>query len=141
MNSNIRECFQMVIDHFEEEIESEKNKNNCDKQHRKVYTKEDFMLTKENEYSKICETLENNSHFPTRHSYNLLRRKCQIELEAGDHKDAAMTLLQTQAITFHHQAMQQYSKRILKANDKGKNPENLNPDPESLKPKSQNPKP
>ena len=108
----------MVIDHFGKEIEAEKSnsKNNCDIPKQTIYTKEDFMLTTENEYSKICETLENNSHFPTIHSYTLLKRKFQIEFAAGNYKSAGMTLLQSQAITFHHQAMKQYSKKIWEAN-------------------------
>ena len=126
MDSNIKECLQMAIDHLEKDIEAEESKlkNNSDTINEKIYTKDDFMLTPENEYSKICEALESNSHFPTIHSYTLLRRKYQIELEAGNYNTAGMTLLHSQGITFHHQAMQQYSKRIWKANEKSKSNKN-----------------
>jgi hypothetical protein len=124
MNSNIKECLQMTIDHFEKDIEAEKS-NNCDTKKEKIYTKEDFMFTTENEYSKICEALESNSHFPTIHSYTLLRRKYQIELEAGNYKSAGMTLLHSQGITFQHLAMKQYSNRIWKANEKSKSNKNV----------------
>ena len=123
MNSNIKECLQMAIDHFEKDIEAEKSKKNGDTIKENTYTKEDFMLTTENEYSKICEALEANAHFPTIHSYTLLKRKYQIELKDGNYKSAGMTLLYSQGITFHHQAMQQYSKRIW-ANEKSKRNKN-----------------
>ena len=57
MDSNIKECLQMAIDHLEKDIEAEesKSKNNSDTINEKIYTKDDFMLTPENEYSKICE--------------------------------------------------------------------------------------
>jgi len=59
-----------------------------------------------------------NAHFPTIHCYTLLKRKCEIELEQHRFREAGITLLQSQAITFHHQALQQYSKRTMKFNEK-----------------------
>ena len=100
----------MALKYWTEKLEE----NNSKVPGRPIHTKKDFLLTKENEYSKICETLQNNAHFPTTPCYNLLRRKCQIELEERKFKQAAMTLLQSQAITFHHKALQQYGRRISK---------------------------
>ena len=109
------ECYQMAIDMFEELI-----KNDGKPPNQQVYTKEDFTLTKENEYEKICETLRDNAHFPTIHCYTLLRRKCQKELEAEKYKEASLTMLQSQGITFHHQALQQYQRRLSKVREKNK---------------------
>ena len=78
----------------------------------------DLILTKDNEYSTICQSLQSNSHFPTIHDYTLLRRKFEIEIETHKIIDASLSLLQSQAISFHHQAINQYNKRIFKLNEK-----------------------
>ena len=77
-NSELRrKVLRMAREYWEQQVEEEKN--GCAKKDQSVSWK-DFTLTKENEYSKICETLELNAHFPTIHCYTLLRRKCEIEV-------------------------------------------------------------
>ena len=115
-----KKVLRMCREYWEQKAEEEKNGST--KTDSPPINPEDFILTKENEYPKICETLQMNAHFPTIHCYGLLKRKCEIELEQHRFREAGITLLQSQAITFHHQALQQYSKRTIKLNEKnGKN--------------------
>ena len=109
-----KEVLQMAREYWEQELEKEKTGISTPAEIEIPKSAADFMLTKENEYSKICETLQMNAHFPTIHCYTLLKRKCEIELEKSQFREAGITLLQSQAITFHHQALQQYSKRTQK---------------------------
>ena len=115
----------MPVDIFktliEESIEYwDKKAKNMDDDSQSLFTSEkrDLTLTKDNEYSTICQSLQSNSHFPTIHDYTLLRRKFEIEIEANKTIDASLSLLQSQAISFHHQAMNQYNKRMFKLNEK-----------------------
>ena len=110
-----RNALRIAREYWEQQVEEEKNGS---VKIEESVRWEDYVLTKENEYSKICETLERNAHFPTIHCYTLLRRKCEIELERNRFREAGITLLQSQAITFHHQALQQYSKRTFKLEEK-----------------------
>ena len=65
------------------------------------------------QYETICEVIKKGWHFPTISIANLLKHKARIELENRDFKEAALTLLQSQALSVRHQALHEYTKRFL----------------------------
>ena len=112
------DIFKALVEESIEYWDKKAQKIDDDSQSLFTSEKRDLTLTKDNEYSTICQSLQSNSHFPTIHDYTLLRRKFEIEIEANKIIEASMSLLQSQAISFHHQAMNQYNKRIFKLNEK-----------------------
>ena len=115
--SNLKECFKKARDEMlQRKKERESNEAQTKLNETKTFTKDDFMVTEEKEYAILCEVVQKNAHFPTIHLEKLIKRKCEIELDRGENRKAGLTLLQYQAISFHHQALFQYEKR--KANAK-----------------------
>ena len=112
------DIFKALVEESIEYWDKKAQKIDDDSQSLFTSEKRDLTLTKDNEYSTICQSLQSNSHFPTIHDYTLLRRKFEIEIEANKIIEASMSLLQSQAISFHHQAINQYNKRIFKLNEK-----------------------
>ena len=53
----------------------------------------------------LHDIISDNSHFPTVEICDFLKLKCQKELEKGDEKSAAFTLLHSQAHGFRHQVI------------------------------------
>ena len=70
-------------------------------------------VSTEKQYETICQVIKKGWHFPTISLANLLKHKARIELENKDFKEAALTLLQSQALSVRHQALHEYTKRFL----------------------------
>ena len=70
-------------------------------------------ISTQRQYKTICQVIEKGWHFPTISIANLLKHKSRFELENKDFKEAALTLLQSQALSVRHQALHEYTKRYL----------------------------
>ena len=64
------------------------------------------------QYEKISQTIDESWNFPTLPTFNLLKHKVRLEIELEKYQDAALTLLQSQALSFRHQALNQYLKKL-----------------------------
>lgn len=74
----------------------------------------DFSQAGDSEYERLCDLIDQRSHFLTPELATFLKRKCQIELERGEVERAGRSLLHAQAISFHHQTTFQQFRRIQK---------------------------
>lgn len=71
---------------------------------------------REKVYQKICEEVECNRKFPTLPVANLVKDKFRLEYELGMYEKSGLTMLESQGLTFRHQALLQYQRR-LKSDD------------------------
>ncbi len=67
----------------------------------------------ESQYELICSEIEHNWGFPTAPIFQLLKHKSRLEFELEKYQDSSLTTLQSQALGFRHQALNQYCKRLL----------------------------
>jgi len=79
------------------------------------------------QYEKICDEIERNWKFPTAPIFNLIKHKVRLEHELGLYQESALTMLQSQGLSFRHQALNQYYKR-LEIQKSSKNSEKNNQD-------------
>lgn len=73
------------------------------------------------QYEKVCEEIERNWKFPTQPIVNMIKHRFRLEHELGYYQESALTMLQSQGLSFRHQALTQYQKRL---SYKSKNKEN-----------------
>ena len=79
------------------------------------------------QYEKICDEIDRNWKFPTAPIFNLIKHKVRLEHELGLYQESALTMLQSQGLSFRHQALNQYYKR-LEIQKSSKNSEKNNQD-------------
>ena len=79
------------------------------------------------QYEKICDEIDRNWKFPTAPIFNLIKHKVRLEHELGFYQESALTMLQSQGLSFRHQALNQYYKR-LEIQKSSKNSEKNNQD-------------
>ena len=71
-------------------------------------------LDTKTQYELITDEIERHWHFPTLVINNLLKHKSRLETELKLNQASALTLLQSQALSFRHQSITQYQSRLDK---------------------------
>ena len=69
------------------------------------------------QYDLIRKEIDKNWTSPTAPIFNLMKHKFRLEHELGKYEESALSMLQSQGLSFRHQALNQYSKRLLNDED------------------------
>ena len=106
----------------------EKGENKVKKDNEKTLTQflEWETLSTQTQYQLVSKEVEKNWHFPTLVVNNLLKHKSRLEHELGQLELSALTLLQSQALTFRHHSIGQYCSRLDKDKTDEAAKDNLN---------------
>ena len=121
-NELLKKSLALVEKH--EKVEEKKVKKDNDKILDQFLEWETLSI--QTQYKLVSEEVEKNWHFPTLVVNNLLKHKSRLEHELGHSELSALTLLQSQALTFRHQSIAQYCSRLDKDNTDEAAKDNLN---------------
>ena len=126
-NDRVRELLKKSRDIIAKHEKNDKVKKRDQNENLDHFLGENWTaLSTQKQYELVTEEIEKNWHFPTLTVNNLLKHKSRLEQELGHPELSALTLLQSQALTFRHQSIAQYSSRLDKDESDEAAKENLN---------------
>ncbi len=113
-NSDLLELFQEAADFLDNNL-PDTNSETCENEQN--IANQCTAMSDEKQLEQISKIVDRHWGFPALPMYGLVRRKCELEMKQGLRQEAALTTLQSQALSFRHQALTQFQKRsLLKVN-------------------------